>query len=345
MNYDLLNGIIKEFLNDDISKLYLDNLDEVVKLAKVFLENYYDTDILTYDDDVLLLDSINISRDFFLTLSEDYLNRLDEIFYSEDIYDGKIDNVVSFFKVPKKLTYQFNRSGVDEDGKVFIDYNETLEDVFNIVHEFTHRFSFIKNNNSSLKKIFGETPTILSELLVEEYLLKNNSFSENEIFKHKINRFKAVYDDSLSILVQSILISLYKENGFINDKILINYLNSLDKESKLYEILFTNGLSLIKDIIKRESIDFYNRQRYVIGFFCALKMKNDGNINDFKELVEVLKKDDISTLEDQEKLRSFIPIIGDNKLFIDNSTIDLFVSLFSNEKNSIDYYNYLRRKI
>ncbi len=343
MNYSLLNDVIKEFLDDSNLKLYLDNLDEVVRLANIIVENYYDTDILTYDDDILLSQSVNISRNFFLTISDEYSKKFDELLSSNDIYNGVLDNIVSFFKVPKKLTYQFNRSGVDEDGRVFIDYNETLEDIFNIVHEFTHRFSFIKNNNSSLKKFFGETPTILSEFLLEEYLLDNGSFSKEEILKHKINRFKGVYDDSLAIIVQSILINLYRQNGFVNEEILLNYLDSLDKSSKLYEILCTKSVSLIKEIIKREGIDFYNRQRYIIGLFCALNMMNDKNIINFKILVEVLKNDDSTTLVDQEKLRQFIPIIGCDRLLIDDSIINSLTILFNDEKNSFD--NYSRRKI
>ena len=331
MDYDELNNIIKSYIDDKSLSIYLDNLDEVVKLAFIIFNNYHDTDILTYKDSINIFSSKRIATKFFENIDIEYQKRFLYTFSEKDMLQGKIDDTVVFTKIPKELTYKFRRSGVDDEGRIYIDYNETLEDIFNIVHEFSHKFSFTKNCNSSLKKFFGEVPSILSELLLEKMLLEKTVFSKDEIFKFKKNRFNSVYEDSKFIIIEYILIKLYLEYGRIDEEILTNYLNSLDTESELYQFLINEGVSYLKNIIKNGNIDFYNRQRYVIGLLFSIKLMKDYDRNKYISILNSLKNDDTSYYEDAEVLSKFIPIIDveNKRITIDNSMIYELSTSFS----------------
>lgn len=339
MNFDELNNIIKSFLDDNNLSIYLDNLDEVVKLCYIVFNNYHDTDILTYKYDVNIYSSKKIAMKFFESFGFEYKKEYLDYLTEKDIYDGKMEDTVVFTKIPKKCNYKFRRSGVDEEGRVYIDYNETLEDVFNIVHEFSHKFSFTKNCNSSLKKFFGEVPSILSELLLEKILIEKTVFYRDEILKFKENRLNSVYEDSIYVIVEHILIKLYLEHGKIDQEILLNYLNSLDSNSKLYQDLMNNGVFYLNQIVKG-GIDFYERQRYVIGLLFSISMMKDYSNEKFIDILKSLKNDDNSYNEDVSVLSKYIPIIEDKKIVINDTMISELSSSFSECCNSLAKKSY-----
>lgn len=330
MNYNELNKIICNFLNNPESKMYLETMENVKRLSLIILLNYAGISYETFYDNVPINDSISICNDFFKNIDEKYSKEFLELLKDENYYDDSKDpsKIVVFTKLSKSLNNKFNRSGVTPVGKVYIDYDESLNDIFTICHEIVHRFSY-RGYESRIKRFLGETSSILAEFYVEDYLKENTLFDYNEIIKYRKKRFHLVYEESLSTYIQICLIELYLKNGELNENILINHLNSLSNLD-FYQEVYRKSLEEIKDIILSGEVNFFRRQRYIIGLIGALEMKKENNFDNFKKLIDILGKDDKEMDKDISVLESIIPVFSGRDFSFNESII------IDNVKNSID---------
>lgn len=137
------------------------------------------------------------------------------------------------------------------------------------------------------------------EFLLQDYLFETTNYNSDEIITHKNNRLVETYDDAGAIIFENILLRLYRQNNnCITQDILLNYLNSIDKDSKIYELLSTKGEYYLNEIVKSGSLQFYKRQRYVIGTILASdfhkKIKNNPEkINQLCYLMDILGHTDL----------------------------------------------------
>ena len=301
--YDKLNLAIKNTLEDERLKYHLQYLDEVVKLASIIIENTKDLVVDNYYTNVSLDNSIDIVTNFFSKINGEYASRFLKLLKEKDIYDGKACNIVNFNKIDSP---RIDRSEVRDDGSLHIDYSETLADAFNISHEFTHKFSKQKYKDSTIKQFLGESTTLTIEFLLEDYLLEGSGYDKDEIKIRKTNRLKETYDDATAVIFEHTLLKLYKENnGMLNEEILLNYLNSLPKDSRLYEAFFHNSKRYLDDIVSKGHLQFSYRQRYVIGVVLASYF-HDNIIKDesYKKVYEELKQDNVLRKEDIDTIEN-----------------------------------------
>lgn len=319
MNYKELNDIVSDFVNDSKSMPYLETIGNIKKLIELVLLNYSVFFPSTFSSNVSISDSIKISDDFFKSIDDKYSKEFLRLLNDKDYYEGTngISNTVEFTKVPKYFNHEFKRSGVTKDGKVYIDYNETLDDIFSICHEIVHRFSY-RGNESVIKRYFGETTTILTEFYLEDYLINNTNYDYDEITLYKKKRFFLVYEEALSAYIQMILVELYLENGVLNENILLEHLKSLSN-LEFFDDVYNKSLDEIKYIIASGNLNFFIRQRYIIGLICALEMKKEDNFDNFKKLVEILGNDDSTFDKDILELQQIIPIFSDRDFSFDKS--------------------------
>ena len=157
--YEKLNLAIKNSITDRNLEYQLKYFDEIAKLAEIIVENTPDLERQSYNVEVPIEESIEMTTDFFKSIKKEYSEMFLNILQEKN-YDTKNDYSVKFHTGDGK-----NKSEVRKDGTVDIDYFSTLEDVFTITHEITHKFSQPKNQNSTIKEFLGETSTITMEFL------------------------------------------------------------------------------------------------------------------------------------------------------------------------------------
>lgn len=322
MNYDKLNRIIKDFFNNKDYESYLETMGNIKKLSEIFILNYnYINSSSGFNTEISLTDSIDISNSFFKSIDKKYSKEFLRLLNSYGKYDGCVDasKTVEFTKISPLLINKFNRSGVTSDGKVYIDYCETVFDIFDICHEIVHRFSY-KGYESLIKKYLGETTSILSELYLSDYLKDNTNINEEDINKYIIYRFNTAFDDAISVYIQITLIELYIKNGNVNELILTKYLDSLSK-TDIYDRIYDKCISKVKNIIKSDEMDFFIRQRYVIGLVCALELKRQNSFKSFNKLVEIFGKDDSDIDNDIATIQNIIPIFYDKSFSFDENRV------------------------
>ena len=134
-------------------------------LSSIITENTNLTVYKDYETKVPIELSIEIVKNFFSSINKEYASMFQNILQEENIYDNKRMYSVQFHKIPK---CQNNNSIVRKDGLVIIDYEETLDDVYTVAHEFTHKFSQPKNQDSMLKQFLGETTSLTIEFLLQD---------------------------------------------------------------------------------------------------------------------------------------------------------------------------------
>ena len=347
--YDKLNAAIKKSLSDRDLQYQLLYFDEIVKLAIMIINNTPRLEFESYTTDVSLNTSIDNAINFFNEIKPEYAYMLENILREVGTYKGKKDYSVRFFRISEERQRMDpmvgNNSHVKTDGFVHIDYSNTLDDTFSLVHEITHKFSQPKNQDSTIKQFLGETSTISMEFLLEDYLLKNTNYDNREVLIQKNNRLATTYDDALALLFENILLKLYKQNNnCITKEILLNYLNSMDKNSRIYELFLERGERYLNDIVNKGCLQFYKRQRYVIGVVLASyfhnKIKNDKEmINVLCYLIDILGHTDFLAEEDLRILSNLdIPIVKHGNLSISEDDIITLIDCYRNEVSDVMAY-------
>lgn len=350
--YNRLNLVIHNSLNDNRLQLPLKYFNEIIKLAQVIIRNTPELDLKGYSLNVSLTTSIQTIINFFNSIKSEYSYMFQNILKEKNTYNDKKDYSVKFFKILDKEQseeyvgqHRNNKSEVRKDGFVHIDYAENLDDIFTITHEIIHKFSQPKNQDSTIKQFLGETSTIAMEFLLQDYLFKNTNYSSDEIIVHKNNRLVETFDDAGAIIFESILLGLYKQNNnCITQDILLNYLNSMDKDSKIYELLSTRGENYLNEIVKSGSLQFYKRQRYVIGTILASdfhnKIKNNPEkINQLCYLIDILGHTDLVADSDLKVLYTLdIPIVNNGELRISSDDMIRLSDCYKNEVNDVLSY-------
>ncbi len=334
--YDKLNKILKRTVEDKNKGIELASLKETVKLAKIIIDNTPDIVKVSFKEYVSLNDSINIVGDFLYNLNDNYSSMYFNILQEKNIYNGKEEPSVEF------LPFEGNDlSEVRSDGKVIISYQNNINDIYTIAHEITHKFSQPKYQNSTIKSFLGETSTIAMEFLMEDYLLNNTLYSKEEIKTRKQNRFVDTYFDASAVLFEYTLLELYKKNGNITKDSLLDYLNSLDKNSKEYEIFSAKGEEYLNDIVNKENLQFPIRQRYVIGtvLACDFNQKQEESTvknQQLSYLIDILGHTDLSFEDDIRVVKGLdIPILKNNNFEITDESMQRITDNYKSEINDL----------
>lgn len=359
MDFEKLNTIIKTDLSDEDSQSSFYYLDEIVKLAYIIIENAPVIDINTFYTYVPLSTSVKIASDFFKSLNPKFSYMFENILRHEtNIYDNKNDYSVKFQKVApiKKEFEKLGSSGLcyhevsfaNLDGSVPISYTESIEDIFTIVHEMTHKFSSPKEQFYMLKHFLGEVTSISMEFLLKDYLIENTDYDKAEILINNRNRLMhSVYFNSVYVIFESILLKLYKENNnHVTQDNLEQYLNSLEKDSIIYQLLIYKKDEYLQQILDKNSLNFYTHQRYIIGTLLACDFHskindNPKKISELFSLIDILGNTKLEADKDLNILKKLdIPLIHNNQLIV--TEYDL-TRLRNDYKNEIADVLYLKK--
>lgn len=320
--YNRLNEILASTLEDKNRSMEVNSLKQTAKLAKIIVNNTPSITKESFEEYVSLNDSINIVGNFLYNLNDNYSSMYFNILQEKNVYKGKEEPSVEFIPFKGK-----DLSEVRSDGKVIISYQNNINDIYSIAHEIIHKFSQPKHQNSIIKSYLGETSTIATEFLMENYLLNNTSYSKEEIIKRKQNRLVDTYFDASAVLFEYTLLELYKKDGKITKESLLNYLNNLSKNSKEYEIFSIKGEEYLNEVVNKGNLQFPIRQRYVIGTALACDfLKKDTNDVAKKEelsyLIGILGHSNFTIKDDINILKKLdIPIFSSDSIELSSSSI------------------------
>ncbi len=325
--YTKLNQIIASELQDHNLQFLLDSLGEIIKLANIIIENTTIPTTQASKQIVPLNESLDNVINFFHQLNPNYATMFQNV-----LNDGSITfyPLLKPGQIPLYPNQHYNdQSTVDPNGTIHIDYDETLQDTYKIAHETIHKFSYKPNSNSPIKVVAGEVPTITIDLLLQDYLTESNKYSQNDIDERLKNRLMATYEDAGAITFEYYLLHLYKQNNnHVTPQILLDYLESLNKNSNLYQLFSIKGSQYLDEIVNKGHLQFPIRQRYIIGTMLASdfysKITNDkSKITELFYLIDILRNDNTTLIKDLDSLEKLnIPIIANKNIHISPQNLD-----------------------
>lgn len=187
-----------------------------------------------------------------------FLNNIDKYLALEFI--SKINNQ-DIVKIQSRKDNKIGKNCVDGDGIVHIYYENTPNDIFIICHEMLHRLNVQERDEEHscenlTREYFGETVSIMGEMLIGNYLVENGIINQNDLNIRKLSRLNIDRENARDIIIEGNLLMLKKLGKEINYENLILLINECQDET-------------VKRVLTDESHDFrriksifYNYEEY-----------------------------------------------------------------------------------
>ena len=220
-------------------------------------------------------ESIEYNYKFLKTISpmlaEQFLNILNQ----NDENDKRV-SILPFSNEYKCRQYT-------NEGKVFVYYKNTPEDIFTLLHEMIHAMNYSsKTTGRTYGQLYiSEVPTHIIENLLGKWLLKNNVITQNDYNKYKKWRLEYSKEVSWKLLIEKELVDMKLKKGLYITKARVNEIiknkchinNSKDFGREELEQC-CDGLN---SILRSGNLRFIDYQRYVIGQYIADKVEKSEN--------------------------------------------------------------------
>lgn len=287
--YEVLEKYVIEYVNSTKST----TSDDFILIKKL-------NDIIFYSDEKRY--NCHYSKKYDLNkvdrLVTEFLNEINP--YYKDYYElRKKDGTIFFDKSGSKCDYAYSDYDFEnKKRKIYIPLSNSILDIFSISHEIFHDINIDETNESNTRYIFTETLALLSELLLEDYLI-NKGIKEaklnNNLNLYYIKLKSIEVDFNLQLIIN------YLENGYLNKNMIDNILNS-------YPDMYFNDLNkIVLRILKEQELTVEFEQGYIIGILFATYMysrinNNKNNIQELFELNEMIKKYDFQQVLDYLQL-------------------------------------------
>lgn len=294
-----LNKSIELIGNNNLKESII-NTNDSYNIIKIFCET------IPHNENIFDKDYIKktyISIDILKSISKEVINKISPI-YNEK-FEEYVNNFVKFEKGEPTLSKSNH-----------ILYEETISDVYVIIHEFFHYYCKLsddrKNNISPDAKLkvglFDEAKSILSEEIVSQILKEkmvdlgkydiNLSNDELNYFNY-IRLYSEREMSGLYLFLKNTNEILENNKFFLTYDVLNNYFSKFDKQSIEYKTYRENiNSKFFKFLIKDENMfnndKYYNRYKHPISYIMSLELSKNMNIesNDFSKfnrLVDSIK--------------------------------------------------------
>lgn len=293
---ELLNYIKQLQERGTIDKDTLDYRYNICKKVLPSLKQFKDPNI-NLTTEVSYNESIKMVGDFFGSLDpelkEDFYNIVHRDTNDISYYMPKPKNYDFFMDLPEQIGHTVKFTPIEGELKTANDYfyktsgsssahnytkmklNGHINDVNTIAHEFAHRFSLSKDAGFGM----GETPSILTELLLYDYYEKNGIISKEENFQVKKIKFTPyLYKIAVPTILLKNAQKLIESGEEINETTLTKYIDGLDPESPdRYAMEFAQKEPEVLDLSMHQGFE------YMEGVLLASHLKAKGV--DYPELL------------------------------------------------------------
>ena len=301
----IINAVIRDHIVNENEVFGIVRLEQIKEMCEENLKQPYPKiETEEWSREIDINESIEYNYKFLKTISpmlaEQFMNLL-----NQQDGNGPTVNIKPFKDKEKDI------QGCCE-GKVFVYYNNTPEDIFILLHEMIHAMNY---SSTTIGKAYGqlyisEVPTHIIENLLGKWLVKNKLITQNDYNKFKKCRLEHSKKVSCKLLIEKELIDMkFKKGLYITkarvDEIIKNkcYINN-PKDFGIEEVEECYGG--LNNILRSKNLNFFEYQRYVIGQYIADKVEKsenpekaflrfhnlEGNVNLLSDrILRIIKKD------------------------------------------------------
>ena len=272
----IIDKVVSEYIKDPSKIIYRSNLEQIKEMCEeVLRQPYPKIETEEWSRGIDINESIEYNYKFLKTISstlaEQFMNLLNQ--YDEN---GKAVSILPFSDEYKCIQYT-------NEGKVFVYYKNTPEDIFTLLHEMIHAMNYSSKTTGRTdgQSYISEVPTHIIENLLGKWLLKNNVITQNDYNIYKKWRLEHSKKVSCGVLIEKELIDMKLKKGlYITRPRVIGAIERKChiKDPKIFseeesEYCYTE----LDGILSNKELKFEVHQRYVIGQYIADKVEKEKN--------------------------------------------------------------------
>jgi len=165
-----------------------------------------------------------IALQFFKDLDQELYEKV------KTIVEGDSEIDFNMYKLDK--TEDFSRTKDDgmpvhtktpcvmsKDGKsaIYVSYKGTVEDIYLLVHELSHTFDLIQNDNPT-RNMLGEVTPHCFEAMLSQYLVENGIATKEEVTSREKGNIVSHYDDGVETFAKLELMGIKEKQGDIKQE-------------------------------------------------------------------------------------------------------------------------------
>lgn len=341
-----LDQIVTEFVKDESNQEYIEFLDKKIMpiCEKILSKQPKELEKREWSRKVDINESIeNVYQFLKQEIGSNYANQFINIIRQERYGNVKVE-------ILPKSEYKddvFNE--VDEKGRVHIFFNETPYDMFVIIHEMIHKMNKVdtiidnKRYQTKISEYFNESPSVMAEKLLGQWLVKNKKISNNDLRMFENDRLEDSKISVREVLIQAELIKM-KQAG--KELTLENVLQMLTEKANntsnpIAEVFRqeTEEPLVINFLLSEQEMTFFEGQQYIMAQYLADNLKNRENPDlDFKWINEANADKDAEVEEIIETIDDFMT--DPKKLDNQEKTINKVVrDYIANPKSGVSILN------
>lgn len=300
-----LDQIVTEFVKDESNKEYIEFLEQkIIPICeKILSKQPQKLEKRNWSRKVDINESIeNVYQFLKQEIGSNYANQFINIIRQERYGNVKVEIL------PKSEYKDDVLNGVDEKGRVHIFFNETPYDMFAIIHEMIHKMNRVdtiidnKRYQTKIAEYFSESPSVMAEKLLGQWLVKNKKISNNDLRMVENGRLEDSKISVREVLIQAELIKM-KQAG--KELTLENVLQMLTEKanniSNPIAEVFKQEIEeplVINFILSEQEMTFFEGQQYIMAQHLADNLKNRENPEGEFRLLHEANADKDAEVED-----------------------------------------------
>lgn len=288
MDYKRIQEITDEFIQKHPS-FVKEMPNTIICCRELFGKEVKDTNY-DWSRSFTVNESVDIVYNFLKSISQDLANQYYAIITSVNENNEPYVNFVDS-KIKKV------RTEVNEDGYVTVCYNNSPQDIFDVLHEMLHKMNECtieiedQKGETTLRSTLTETVSIFGEMLLGDYLVKNNIITEADYAKFEAWRLSTSKNSAADFVVENELIKLRVQGVDINKENALEVINNYDINSMERKLLDNHKLDfeVLYWILETNQLHVIKQQRYIIGQVLSERMyKTPNKIERFLKLHDVI---------------------------------------------------------
>lgn len=338
-----LDQIVTEFVKDESNQEYIEFLDKkIIPICeKILSKQPQKLEKRNWSRKVDINESIeNIYQFLKQEIDPYFANQFMNIIRQERYGNVKVEIL------PKSEYKDYIINEIDEKGRVYILFNETPYDMFVIIHEMIHKMNRVdtiidnERYQTKIAEYFKESPSIMAEKLLGQWLVKNKKISHNDLRMVENDRLKDSKNCVREVLIQAELIRM-KQSGkeLTPENILQMLTEKAHNSSKPIAEIFQKEIEeplVINFLLSEQEMTFFEGQQYVMAQHLADNLKNRENPNFEFIYLHYKNGNKNSKVEDIiERIDDFIT--DPNKIDEKTRIIDKVVSEYIKDPSKIVY--------
>ena len=344
-----LDQIVTKFVKDESNQEYIEFLEQKIMpiCEKILSKQPKELEKREWSRKVDINESIeNVYQFLKQEISSNYANQFINIIRQERYGNVKVEIL------PKSEYKDDVLNGVDEKGRVHIFFNETPYDMFAIIHEMIHKMNRVdtiidnKRYQTKIAEYFSESPSVMAEKLLGQWLVKNKKISNNDLRMVENGRLEDSKISVREVLIQAELIRM-KQSGkeLTPENVLQMLTEKAHNSSKPIAEIFQKEIEeplIINFILSEQEMTFFEGQQYVMAQHLVDNLKNRENPN--FEFIYLHYKNGNKNLKVEDIIERIDDFITDpNKIDEKTRIIDKVVSEYIKDPSKIIYRSNLEQ--